>query len=243
MSISSEANRNTYTGNDTFDALPYTFRITDETHVKVAVRAVATGVETPLTLTTHYTVDGVGDAGGGDVNLVHGAFAWQNADGTLKTGYKAVVLLYPPIKQESDFRNQGEFFPETHEDAFDLACRVDQRQQDEIDRSVKLPDSVSADDVDPTLPADIADNPGAAIVVNDAGDGLALGASSVDVGRYFKRATYAELKVLSAAAPTVMRWGFATDRNGGQGQLCFFCGDASVFDQGWLLIPIMYEGA
>jgi hypothetical protein len=159
MSISTEANRNNYTGNDSFAALPYTFRITDDDHLEVVVRLVSSGVETPLTKTTHYTVDGVSDSGGGNVNLVNGGFAWQNADGTLKTGYKATVRLAPPITQESDYRNQGQFFGESHEDSFDLACRVDQKQQDEIDRSVKLPRTVDAADFATELPADIADNP------------------------------------------------------------------------------------
>jgi hypothetical protein len=81
------------------------------------------------------------------------------------------------------------------------------------------------------------------VIVNEDGDGLSLGATTIDVERYFKSGTYAELKAISAAAPTVMRWGFATDKNGGQGQLCFYCGNAAVYDAGWLLMPIMYDGA
>lgn len=229
MSIPTEANRDGYTGNDSFDDLPYTYRITDEADITIVVRNTDTGDETLLTLTTHYTVAGVGDAGGGNATLIAG-FAWTNADGTLKTGWVASVLLAPPLTQESDFRNQGQFFGELHEDAFDKACRVDQKQQDEIDRSFKLPKSIDPASFDTTLPGSIADNPGSPLIVNDAGDGITFGA--IDITRWFKRATFAELKTLAATQPTTQRFGFATDMQA----LVYYTGNAAEGDGGWIVL-------
>jgi hypothetical protein len=232
MAISSTTSRNNYTGNDAVDTYSYTFKITDETHLLVTVREIATGVETDLTLSTHYTVTGVDESGGGNVVLVNGAFDWLDADGDLSSDYNISIRRVVPIKQESDIRNQGDFFPERHEDAFDYSCFIDQQQQDEIDRSVKLAETVSPSDFDVTLPADIEDNPGAAIIVNDDGDGLSLGVSSFNINRIFYTATYAALKALAAAAPTLQREGWATDTQ----QRVFYTADVTVGDDGWIVL-------
>lgn len=177
MTLASATNRVDYVGNGAVDTYSYTFRIISNTDILVTVRDTV-GVETTLTLTTHYTVSGVGDAGGGSVALVNGAFDWLDGDGDLKSGYALTIRRVRPLTQLTDIRNQGEFFPETHEDEFDILTMVDQQQQDEIDRSVKLPETVAGSGFTTTLPASIADNPGFAIVVNATGDGFDL----ADVG-------------------------------------------------------------
>ena len=58
---------------------------------------------------------------------------------------------------------------------------IDQQQQDEIDRSIKLISTINPDDFDTTIPADVIDNPGAPIVVNDTGDGFTVGGHNIDL--------------------------------------------------------------
>ncbi len=226
--ISSETNRNDYVGNSAAATYPYTFPIFDESHVLVTVR-LTTGVESTLTLNTHYTVTGVSDSAGGNVVLTAGAFSWLTAN-KLTTGVALAIRRDVPLKQETDVRNQGSFFPETHEDVFDYLTMVDQQQQDEIDRSLKLPETVSAADFDATLPADIQDNPGTALIVNEDGDGFILGVTeSLGVSRPFPvGATYASLKAAAAAAPTLQRQAWCVDIK----QLMFYCADATVGDGG-----------
>jgi|CXWL01.1.fsa_nt_gi hypothetical protein len=230
MSLSSASRRNDYVGNGAASTYAYGFRITDETHLRVTVRN-TDAEETTLTLNTHYTVTGVDAAAGGNVLLTAGGFAWLTAN-KLTTDYALAIRRIVPLKQETDVRNQGTYFPEIHEDAFDYLTFIDQQQQDEIDRSVKLPESVASAGFSTALPADVAVNPGAAIIINDDGDGLALGDTATDVARVFNSTTYAALKALSAAAPTVQRQGWATDIK----QLMYYCADVTVGDAGWFPI-------
>lgn len=153
MTVSSTTNRNDYVGNGAVDTYSYTFRILDQTHLRVTVRDTSSPpVETPLTLTTHYIVSGVGDAGGGSVALVNGAFSWLDADGDLKSGYSLTIRRVLTIKQETDLRNQGSFYAETHEDQFDRAAMVAQQQQDEVDRALSLPETEAGSSAATTLP-------------------------------------------------------------------------------------------
>lgn len=230
MSLSSANKRNDYVGNGAASTYAYTFKITDESHLRVTVR-LTTGVETTLTLNTHYTVTGVSDSGGGNVVLTAGAFDWLTTN-LLTDDVALTIRRVVPLKQETDIRNQGVYFAEIHEDVFDYLTFIDQQQQDEIDRSLKLPETVAAAGFDTELPPDIADNPGAAIIVNDDGDGLALGATSTfATDRIFPTgATYASLKAAAAAAPTSQRCGWATDIK----QFMLYTADVTWGDDGWI---------
>ena len=167
MTISSEVSRVSYTGNGAVDTYAYTFRIFEESHLLVTVRNTS-DVETTLALTTDYTVTGVGN-NSGNVVLVNSAQAWLDGDGDLLTGYVLSIRRVLPLTQETDIRNQGDFFPESHEDEFDKLTMVDQQQQDELDRSIKLPESLDPADVDTALPLPSA---GLAIGWNATEDGL-----------------------------------------------------------------------
>lgn len=137
MSVSSTTNRVTYTGDGATSVYPYTFRVFDEDDLLVTVQLIADGTETTLTKTTDYTVDGVNVGAGGNVTLVDAAQAWLDGDGDLLATYKIVIRRVLELKQITDIRNQGSFYPEAHEDEFDKSRMIDQQQQDELDRSVK----------------------------------------------------------------------------------------------------------
>ena len=178
MSLSSAVSRVSYTGNGAVSSYSYTFRIIDDDDLLVTVRDTS-DVETTLTKTTHYTVTGVGSGSGGSVVLVNGGFAWQDGDGDLLTNYVISIRRVRPLTQLTDIRNAGDFYPETHEDAFDHAVMIAQQHQDEIDRSIKLPESINPADFDGTLPASASDitNAGAALIINTTADGWDFGPS------------------------------------------------------------------
>jgi hypothetical protein len=67
MSLLSDKNKKTYTGNGMSTVFPYDFKILDAAEMQVVVYNSTT--ETETILTTGYTVDGVGVAGGGNVTL------------------------------------------------------------------------------------------------------------------------------------------------------------------------------
>lgn len=150
MAISSTSSRNDYTGTSSLSVYAYSFRILLNTHLLVTVRSPA-GVESTLTLTTDYTVSGVLAANGGNVTLVNASQAWLTA-GTLTTGWTLTIRRVLPLTQTTDIRNQGDFFPETHENEFDRHVMVAQQQQDEIDRSLTLPETEPGSAAATTLP-------------------------------------------------------------------------------------------
>lgn len=182
-------NRTDATGNNSTPNYSYSFRILAESHLLVTVRHPTTGVETTLALTTDYTVSGVGNVSGGAIALVAGK-AWMTA-GNLTTGWHITMRGVEPLAQETDIRNQGDYYPEGIEDQFDYQMRIAQQQQDEIDRSVKLPETVAASGFDTTLPADIASNPDSVIIVNPTGTGLAMGPTGPQISGAQSAATAA----------------------------------------------------
>lgn len=171
MSLSSTVNRVDYVGAGSTEVFPYTFRIIAQTDLVVTVRDTTdpNAEDQTLTLTTHYTVSGVGEDSGGNVTLVNTGDEWLDADGDLDTGWALTVRRVRPLTQTTDIRNQGEFFPEVHEDAFDHFVMIAQAIDEVLDRCMKLPVTISGDVVSPTLPVPDA---GKYLRWNDDEDGL-----------------------------------------------------------------------
>jgi len=198
MSLSSTTSRISYTGNGAVSTYSYTFKVFSQSDLLVTVRDTS-DVETTLTIATDYTVTGVGDTGGGSVFLVNASQAWLTA-GKLTTGYVLTIRRVPSLTQTTDIRNQGDFFPESHEDTFDQIVMQNQKQQDEIDRSMKLPETVSSADFDPTLPAGIAGLLDKVPITNSTGDGWADAADWIDASAVSGAAASAAAAAASAAA-------------------------------------------
>jgi len=160
-----------YTGNGTADTFAYTFRIIAQTDLLVTVRDTTdpTADDQTLTLTTHYTVTGVGEDAGGNVALVNTGAAWLDTDGDLKTDYHLTIRRVRPLTQTTDIRNQGEFFPEVHEDAFDHTVMIAQQLDEVLDRCMKLRETIAGSVVSPELPTPDA---GKYLRWNSAEDGL-----------------------------------------------------------------------
>jgi hypothetical protein len=126
-----------YTGNGNVSLYNYTFKIFNQNDLLVTQRNTS-DIETTLTIGSAgsgtYTVTGVGNAEGGSIQL---------NGGNLPSNYKLTIQRKKDIKQETDIRNQGTFYPETHENIFDYLVMIDQQQQGEIDRSLKLSETVT----------------------------------------------------------------------------------------------------
>lgn len=134
MTVASETNRSgPYSGNGVTTVFPYGFRILSDQHLRV-IRTDAAGNETTLTLSTHYTVSGVGSSGGGSVTTLTAP----------ATGETITILRDMPFTQETDLENQGAYYAETIEQALDLAAMRDQQLAEEMGRAIKLP--ASSDD-------------------------------------------------------------------------------------------------
>lgn len=191
MTISSSTIRWSYTGTGSNTVFAYTARITDDDYLTV-ISTDTTGADTVLTKTTHYTVSGVGTSGG-NVTLVT----------ALTLNYTLTILLEVDVLQETDIRNQGAYFAETHEEKFDYLTRIDQQQQDQLDRTPHFAKSVDPDDFDNEWPYGVVGVANAVPMTNDDGDGWA-DADDWPTGTAIANAsTYATQAAASAAAAAV----------------------------------------
>ena len=128
MTISTTIIKSSYSGNGSTSAFTYNFKITDQDDVEVIIRS-ANGTETVKTLTTHYTVSGVG-GNSGTVTFTAGNIPI--------TGETVVLRRSTPQTQAMDLIDNDPMSADTIEDAHDKVVAITQELQEQIDRSIKL---------------------------------------------------------------------------------------------------------
>lgn len=131
MTIESLVSRNDYVGNGSASIYAYGFKIIEDTDLLVTVQDGTTGVETTKTLNLGYTVSGEGEEAGGNVTL----------SANLTSGDLLTIRRVRPLLQETDIETQGVSDPSVLEDTFDHILMICQQQQDEINRSLRLPET------------------------------------------------------------------------------------------------------
>lgn len=129
MTVSSTTVKNSYSGNGSNDTFVYGFKIFANTDIQVIIRS-STGTETTKSLTTHYTVTGVGSASGGNVVFTSG--------NTPSASETVVLIRNVPQTQAIDYIANDPFPAETHEEGLDRATMTTQQVQEELNRSIKL---------------------------------------------------------------------------------------------------------
>ena len=132
MTVSTEVNENTYTGNGITTVFPYQFRIFNKSDLVVQVVDLNENVTT-LTLDTNYTVSGAGGYRGGNVTLT----------APLASGWRISIARELELTQDTDLRNQGKFFPETHEDVFDRLTMLIQQIFRRFGLALRKPSSIA----------------------------------------------------------------------------------------------------
>jgi len=129
MTVSSTTVKNSYSGDGSNDTFVYGFKIFASSDLQVIIRS-STGTETTKTLTTDYTITGVGNATGGNV-------VFEASD--IPTATETVVLIRNvPQTQAIDYIANDPFPAETHEEGLDRATMTTQQMQEELDRSFKV---------------------------------------------------------------------------------------------------------
>jgi hypothetical protein len=127
MTISTTIIKVSYSGDGTQTVFPYTFKINAEADIQVILRA-SNGTETVKTLTTDYSVSGVGSASGGNVTMV-----------TAPSATETIVIRRDTTQTQTvDLVENDPFTAETVEGAFDKSVAIVQELQEEVDRSIKL---------------------------------------------------------------------------------------------------------
>lgn len=144
MTVTSDVSRSgPYTGTGLVSVFPYEFKIFAETDLRV-IRTDSSGVETTLALTTDYTVSGVLDDNGGNVTLVAGPLA---------VGYTLSIRRVLDATQPADLKSQGRISAEVAERAYDRAVMLIQQLQDEVARSLRLPEGEAGSELLTVLPS------------------------------------------------------------------------------------------
>jgi len=199
MTIPSAVNKSgPYFYNGATTSFAYGFKISDQTHIRVVETVTATGVETDLVLSTDYTVTGVGnDTGTVVISPARAA------------GKTVVLVRSVPFTQLLDLQNQGAYFAERVEAAFDAGVARDQQLQEQIDRAVRVPVSSDTDPDDliadleaASLAAVNAAAATAADVMQTAADRVQTGLDAAAAASSVNAVTLAALKALDTATIT-----------------------------------------
>lgn len=138
MTVASTTNRITYTCDGATVDFPYTFRIFEDSDLVVTLREIATGTETVLTLTTHYTVSGAGDMAGGNVTTV----------ATYSNAYTLTIRRVLDLLQALDYIVGGAFPAEDHEQGLDRLTMICQQLNETLGRAIKFTAASGYSDID-----------------------------------------------------------------------------------------------
>lgn len=132
MTVSTVVDHNDYTGNGVTTSFPYTFRIFKKSDLAVSVIDLSENI-TVLVLDTDYTVTNAGGYNGGNVVLT----------APLTNGWQISIARELEPTQETDLRNQGKFFAEVHEDAFDKLTMLIQQVGSMFRLALRKPSSIA----------------------------------------------------------------------------------------------------
>lgn len=176
MTLPSTPFRKDHTGNGSTGPFLYDWKILSNTHLKVVHQVIATGIETTLVLGVDYSVTGVGNNAGGNINLTD----------TLPNTEKITILPNVPYEQDTDFTNQNSVKPQEAEEMADKLGRQIKQITEQLSRAVTLPptstdspvnyistmnqilaDTVTAKNAAETARDDILDDSGFIIVAAD----------------------------------------------------------------------------
>lgn len=213
MTLAAASSKNTFQGDGSNTVFTFTFPIpSGSTGSDIAVYVVD-DEGTPYLLASNYAVDvaestitypvTVDPVLGAGSPLPAGAAA-------VPEGWQLVAARIEPLSQLTTIANQGAFPAAAIEAALDKIVMVLQQMQEQVDRSYKAPVQEASSD------ADLAD----------------FLASVAAIYPPFSVGTYADLKILSTGAPTVRRFGFATDTR----SLYFYTGTITDGDEGWVAL-------
>ncbi len=126
MTVSSSTNRASYSGNGSLTTFAYGFKIFDQGDLTVILRA-ANGTETVQTITTNYTVTGVGSASGG--NVVFGSAP--------ASGVTVVILREMDLEQGLDLVPNDPFPAQSLENSLDKLTFMVQQHDEQLGRAIK----------------------------------------------------------------------------------------------------------
>jgi hypothetical protein len=133
MAVSSTIRIVSFIGNGGASVFAFAFKVFQNSDVVVTEVNTATGVATPLALTTDYTValnSDQNNSPGGTVTLTAGALA---------SGYSLAIFSAVPMLQVTSLANAGGFYPTVINDALDRLTILVQQLQLQVNRCLRFP--------------------------------------------------------------------------------------------------------
>ena len=161
MTISTTTIKNSYNGNNSTSAFNYTFKISAESEMQVIIRS-SSGTETVKSLTTHYTISGVNNAGGGAVTFQSGHIP--------ASGETVILRRVTAQTQTMDLIDNDPMSADTIETAHDKSIALIQELQEQLDRSIKV--SRTATITTPEITDDAAARAGKLLGFDSTGNAL-----------------------------------------------------------------------
>ena len=138
MTRPSTVNKVTATGNSvrrTFSFSPIVIFANSE--LEVVTRIIATGVETPRSLGTTSTTYSISIPANG--YPATGSIDFPASGGTLLPSTEEIIIRAVLDLEQDTNLEAGEYDPEVQERQFDRLAAADQQQQDQLDRSLRVP--------------------------------------------------------------------------------------------------------
>jgi hypothetical protein len=209
MTVNAEtAKSGPYTGNGSTTVHAYAFKVLDAAHIVVTQTVTATGVETVKTLTTHFTVSGVGSDGGGNVTM-------ETAAPSTAT---ITITRAVPQTQTTDLVNRGAVVPATIETALDRGVQQVQDFEEEMSRGIKFKVSADLSSFNTTVPAPVASkiiginaaNTAFELVADPSASATAAAASAVTSASEATAAAASAVTAASEASAAQPKYTFST---------------------------------
>ena len=129
MTVAAQIPQVSFLGNNTTSVFTFPYPLYLATDISIVVVGPTTSYK--LVLNTDFSVAGLPITGAppsttATITLINAGQAWLSG-GNLKTGYTMAVQRIMSLVQATSIRNQGDFYPETHENAFDYMTMLIQQ--------------------------------------------------------------------------------------------------------------------
>jgi hypothetical protein len=136
--VSTTSCTTTQSCNGSTTAFPFTFQIFATSDLTVILRVTATGAETVLTETTHYTVSATNN------DYISGPGGTVTTVSTYAAGNTITILRNTPNTQSANLQDTGVLRLESLEDSIDKLTLLVQQMEEELGRCFKLPRTESS---------------------------------------------------------------------------------------------------
>lgn len=127
MTVATQTSEAILNGNGSTTVFPFTFPTLLASDIVVDLIS-ATGLITPQAQGTNYTVQNAGFEAGGSITM----------NVAPASGVRVRIRRFVPYVQPTDYKNQGSFYPATHERSFDRATMQIQQLKTGLDNSLQL---------------------------------------------------------------------------------------------------------